>query len=506
MPHDVEFAHVHTTPEQAKSLSDTIWRADNVEMTTVGVDIGSSTSHFMISRVHLQRAATGLSSRFVVVGREEIWRSSVMLTPYRADFTIDAAALGIFIRQGYAAAGITREQIDSGAVILTGEALKRRNARAIADLFAADAGKFVCASAGHHLECALAAQGSGAVALSRQHDNVILNVDIGGGTTKFALVRSGEILATAAVAVGGRLVVCDDQDRIIRLEDSAARLAGHLDFGLQPGEMLGTEPRRSLVRAMAGIIMDLARQQPPAGIAAELMVTEALPVTPRPDAVTFSGGVAEYLFGREKEQFDDLGPALAHVVGHALSDDRAPAEIWDPGQGIRATVAGASQFTVQVSGNTIIVTDDGVLPLANAPVVYCDFALDRPIDRQSVAHTVRGALDRHDLTDGEDRIALAFRWAGEPSHARLHAVADGIVEALPRTSGAGGCLVLLTEGDVGMTLGRIVYEEIKPGGAVISVDGLTLRDFDYVDIGEKIEPTGVVPVVIKSLLFPAGAG
>lgn len=506
MPHDVEFAHVHTTPEQAKGLSDTIWRADNVEMTTVGVDIGSSTSHFMISRVHLQRVATGLSSRFVVAGRDEIWRSSVILTPYRADFTIDAAALDVFIRQGYAAAGIAREQIDSGAVILTGEALKRRNARAIADLFAADAGKFVCASAGHHLECGLAAQGSGAVALSRQHGNVILNVDIGGGTTKFALVRSGEILATAAVAVGGRLVVCDDQDVIVRLEEPAVRLARDLGFELDAGEVLSAESRRRLVRVMADIVMNLAHRHPPAGIAAELMVTDPLPVTPCPDAVTFSGGVAEYLFGREAERFGDLGPGLAHVIGHALADGGAPAEIWDPGQGIRATVVGASQFTVQVSGNTILVTDPGVLPLANLPVVYCDFALDGPVDRQNVMQTVRGALRQHDLTDGEDRVALAFPWAGEPSHGRLHAIAEGVVAALPRTSGAGGCLVLLTEGDIGMTLGRIVQEEIRPGGAVVSVDGLILRDFDYVDIGETVEPTGVVPVVIKSLLFPAGTG
>ncbi len=503
--HDVEFAHIHTTPEQAESLSDAIWQADNVEMTTVGVDIGSSTSHFMVSRVHLQRVATGLSSRFVVVGRDEIWRSPVMLTPYREDFTIDAAALDAFIRRGYSAADITAGQIDSGAVILTGEALKRRNARAIADLFAADAGKFVCASAGHHLECGLAAQGSGAVALSRQHRKVILNVDIGGGTTKFALIRSGEIVATAAIALGGRLVVCDSQDRIVRLEEPAVRLARHLGLELRPGGVMDAQARRQLVRSMARLIMDLMHRRAPAAIAADLMVTEALPTEPRPDAITFSGGVAEYLFGRETERFGDLGSALAHHLGHALSDGEAPAEIWDPGQGIRATVVGASQFTVQVSGNTILVTDDKVLPLNNVPVVYCDFALDGPVDGHGVSEIVRDRLGRHDLTDGKDRVALAFRWSGEPSHARLHAVADGIVEALPRTSAVGGCLVLLTEGDVGRTLGRIIHEELKPGAAVISVDGLTLRNFDYVDIGETVQPAGVVPVVIKSLLFPAGS-
>jgi len=501
--HDVEFSHVHTTPEQAESLSETIWRADNVEMTTVGIDIGSSTSHFMISRMHLQRVATGLSSRFVVVSRDEIWRSPVMLTPYNADFTIDAPALDAFIRAGYSDAGITPDAIDSGAVILTGEALKRRNARAIADLFAADSGKFVCGSAGHHMECALAAQGSGTVALSRQHGNVMLNVDIGGGTTKFALVRGGDIVATAAVAVGGRLLVRDGEQTIVRLEEPAQRLARHLNLDLALDGTLEADARRALVRAMTDIIIGLARQEPPSGIAAELMVTDPLPETPRPDAVTFSGGVAEFLFGRENGDFGDLGPALAHVLGHALADGRAPAEIWDPGQGIRATVVGASQFTVQVSGNTILVTDPDVLPASNLPVVFCDFALAGSVDPDAVAAVVRHGLVRHDLADGERMLALAFRWQGDPSHARLHAVARGIADALPRTAGPDGCLVLLSEGDIGQTLGRIVHDEIAPGGAVISVDGLTLKDFDYVDIGRTMEPAGVVPVVIKSLLFAA---
>jgi ethanolamine utilization protein EutA len=503
--HEVDFAHVHVTPEQAQSLSETIWRADNVEFTTVGVDIGSSTSHFMISRVHLQRAATGLSSRFVVVGREAIWRSSVLLTPYRPDFTIDAEKLAVFIRKGYDAAGLSPAQIDSGAVILTGEALKRRNARAIAELFAADSGKFVCASAGHHLEATLSAQGSGAVALSRQHGNVILNIDIGGGTTKYALVRDGDILAVSSVAVGGRLVVRDAKGRIVRLEESAKRLARHLGLGMEAGHTLGDADQRALVRAMGDIIVALMCQAPPTGIAAQLMLTERLPRTPRPDAVTFSGGIAEFLFGREQGDFNDLGAALAHYIGHALADGRAPAVVWDPGQGIRATAVGASQFTVQISGNTILISDPAFLPVTNLPVVFCDFDLDEGIDPRIVKQAVGRALVRHDLEDGERMLALAFRWQGAPSHERLHALARGIAQALPRTFGPEGCVVLLADEDVGMTLGRILRNEIASGGAVISVDGLNLQDFDYVDIGAAIQPTGVVPVIIKSLLFPAGA-
>ena len=220
--HDLEFEHLHVDPSEGP-LNEVAWAADNVELTTVGIDIGSSTSHLMFARVHLQRLAGALSSRFVVVGRKLLWQSPIMLTPYLPDYTIDVDALAGFIGGAYAYAGIEREEVNSGAVILTGEAIKRRNARAIADLFSEEAGKFVCASAGHQMECQLSAHGSGAVALSRGHGVTLLNVDIGGGTTKFALIEQGQILATVAIAVGGRLVVDDGENGLTRIEPPGDR-------------------------------------------------------------------------------------------------------------------------------------------------------------------------------------------------------------------------------------------------------------------------------------------
>ena len=192
--HDLEFEHLHMTPEQEKELADTIWNQDNVELTTVGVDVGSSTSHLMFSRVHLQRLSEGLSSRFVVVNRQVLWRSPILLTPYLSGNTIDSDALQKFFNGAFKEAKLSREDIDTGAVILTGEALKRENARAIADLFAEESGKFVCASAGHHLEALMAANGSGAVAVSRQENKTILNIDVGGGTVKLRRRRAADCL------------------------------------------------------------------------------------------------------------------------------------------------------------------------------------------------------------------------------------------------------------------------------------------------------------------------
>jgi ethanolamine utilization protein EutA len=503
--HDLEFEHVHVedAPE-TRELRETIWAADNVELTTVGIDIGSSTSHLMFARVHLSRLATGLSSRFVVVERRVLWQSPILLTPYVSDFTIDTGKLAEFISGAYAAVGLTRAKVDSGAVILTGEALKRKNARAIADLFSAESGKFVCASAGHHMECQLAAHGSGAVKLSKQHAKTLLNVDIGGGTTKLALIRDGELLATCAIAVGGRLIVEEPGRGLIRIEQPAIEVAESLGLKLALDTPLAAGDRARLVTRMAEEVIAMMALAEPDALARRLLVTEPWPdrVKGMPvDAITFSGGVAEYIYGRETGQFGDLGRDLAREIRHALSDRRVSAAVWDPGQGIRATVIGAAQFSVQTSGNTILITDSKTLPLHNLPVLSCPFDLAYEIRPETVTAAVRAALAESDRADGDGPIALAFPWHGDPLYARLLAVAQGIGAALPKTIAASHPLVLLIDGDVGKSLGRVIHYETAPGANVVAIDGVQLKQFDYVDIGSVIDVSNVVIVIIKSLLF-----
>jgi ethanolamine utilization protein EutA len=501
--HDLEFEHLHVNPDDG-AVNEVAWAADNVELTTVGIDIGSSTSHLMFARVHLQRLSNALSSRFVVVDRKVLWQSPILLTPYRSDYTIDVDELSGFIGGCYTYAGIAREKVDSGAVILTGEALKRRNARAIAELFSDQAGKFVCASAGHHMECQMAAHGSGAVALSRGHNATVLNVDIGGGTTKFALIEKGRILATAAIAVGGRLIVEDGDHGLTRIEPPAEEVANTLGIALVPGKPLATGDRKRIATRMARMVMGMIDLRQPNELARRLLVTEAWPAALANkgiDAMTFSGGVAEYLYKRESRRFGDLGSDLAEELRHALAHRRDLPPVWDPGQGIRATVIGAAQFSVQISGNTILIADPDKLPLQNLPVLACSFALGDEVQPQAVSEEVRAALTRADFADGESPIALSFPWHGDPSHPRLHAVAAGICAALPRTLAEEMPLVLLIDGDVGKSLGRLIRQEIAPAADVIAIDGVQLKEFDYVDIGSVIALTNVVPIIIKSLLF-----
>jgi ethanolamine utilization protein EutA len=498
--HETDFDHEHVeTAAERAAIARSIWSQENIEFKTVGIDIGSSTSHLLFAKVALQRQSQALSSRFVVVGREIVWRSPILLTPFLPDGTIDARALGDFIRGCYDDAGLDQREIDSGAVILTGEAIKRTNARAIDELFAEEAGKFVCATAGHKLESRLAAHGSGAVALSRARDTCVLHVDIGGGTTKLALIDRGSIVGLAAFAVGGRLVATDANGGWTRIDHSAQLVAEDLGLTLSPSVLADAAVRQRLARRLAAVATDVIVGAPLDRLGQSLLLTGPPPRTAVPVALTCSGGVAEYIFGHESGEFGDIARPLAAELAQQLSA-RSGLPLIDPGQRIRATVIGASQFTVQVSGKTIYLPDPYVLPMHNVPVVRVALDGGDDIDPDRLAGAVRAGLEEVDI-DRHGRIAVAFVWHGDPEHARLKAAAEGIFRALLPLRERISTLLLLIDGDIGKNFGRLMHRELNWPGKIVSIDGMELQELDYVDVGELIAPPGVVPVVIKSLLF-----
>ncbi|MBO0755569.1 MAG: ethanolamine ammonia-lyase reactivating factor EutA, partial [Bradyrhizobiaceae bacterium] len=411
--HDTDIFHEHVELSEAEraEIAHYIWRQETVELKTVGIDIGSSTSHLLFAKVTLQRRTQELSSRFVVIEREIVWRSPIMLTPFVSDGTIDAARLGSFIREAYRAAGFARAEIDSGAVILTGEAIKRKNARAIDELFAEEAGKFVCATAGHKLECRLAAHGSGAVRLSKERRECILHVDMGGGTTKLALIDNGVVIGLAAFAVGGRLVATDDTGAWTRVDHSAQLVAKELGLSTSPQSLADARVRKQIADRLAAIALDYILDTPRDRLGVALNLTDDLPHSPAPQAITVSGGVSEYLFGHEQQDYGDIAPFLTTALRRELAR-RSALPVLDPGQRIRATVIGASQFTVQVSGKTIYLPDPSVLPVHNVPVLQLAIDLAGPIDTDAAAAAIRQGLAQMDLAPSS-RMALAFAWNGD---------------------------------------------------------------------------------------------
>jgi ethanolamine utilization protein EutA len=252
------------------------------------------------------------------------------------------------------------------------------------------------------------------------------------------------------------------------------------------------------------VLLEVAAAGPMSDLTRELMLTPPLSfsgVEP-PAAWTFSGGVSEYIYGREGAGFGDLGADLAAVLHERQRDGAFSAEVISLGEGIRATVIGASEFTVQLSGNTLHISNPGVLPIRNIPVVHP--RLPAQLTIESVRDGIREAFRRLDLEEGEQPVALAISWKGEPRYSTLRAIAGGIAQGMPRSLSAGFPLVVALLEDVGRALGAILEEEFDVRADLVSIDGLQLLELDYIDVGELIQPANVVPVVVKSLAFPTG--
>lgn len=471
---------------------------ENLQLTSVGVDIGSSTSHLVFSRLEL----TLEGSRYRVTKREVLNESQILLTPYVDDTRIDVEALEAFINEQYKNAKIKREEVDTGALILTGVAVRRRNARAIGELFAEEAGKFVAVSAGDGLEATMAAHGSGAVAHSEKIGGVVLNIDIGGGTSKFAICNNGKVQEVSAIDVGARLLAFDNEGAVVRIEEAGRKHAGWAGFSVELGQKI---PQDNLKKMVAGMIDKLFAMLNPESISEEIKGLLRLPPLAyrgEIDCVMFSGGVSEFIYNRTKSSFGDLGPLIAEEVHRRMGD--LGLLVMEPHARIRATVIGASQYTVQVSGNTVFISPDDAVPVRNIAVVAPEFPLDNDeFTKEAVRDAALSALRRLDLLSARQPVAVAFHWDGSATFFRLQAFCGGIAEGLKDILAKGHPLVLVNDGDIGGIVGLHFQEELRLQTPIISIDGIALSDFDFIDIGALIQSSGAVPVVIKSLIFPA---
>ena len=464
---------------------------ERLRLRTVGIDIGTTTSHLIFSELLLERQGILFSSAYGVVERNVIHRSEVALTPYESGHRIDTKALGAFIERSYREAGWRPDQIDTGAVITTGEAARQENAAAIVALFSDEAGKFVCATAGHHLESLLAAHGSGAVRRSREPATpFVLNIDIGGGTTKLAVCRDGRALETAALDIGARIVAWDDSGTIRTATRAGMRVASEVGVQIAAGQKTDPPTLDLLAERIADLALRVAEGRPfdDPGI----WLTEPLAEKGPFPALVFSGGVGEYVNGWQDQEYCDLG----RRVGRSILRRTASFTLLRPAESIRATCIGASQYTVQVSGDTLFLTDPAILPLRNLAAV----AVHPPAaDPGAIADEIRRGITRLDREDGA--FALAIRWRHGSAYPALRALCDGIFAGTQGRLVPGRPVVIVLDADVAGIVGEILESELRIGAPVVCIDQIALSDLDFIDIGAVLPEHSVVPVVVKSLVF-----
>jgi ethanolamine utilization protein EutA len=489
---DEPVAHITENP---------LWQRENVVLMSIGIDIGSAGTQVLFSQVHLARQSVDLSTRYLIVDRETLFESPVSLTPYAGEHLIDARALGGIVDAAFADARLHPNQIDTGVVLLTGEALRRENAEPIAHVLSEKCGELVCASAGHHMEAMLAAHGSGAVRLSSQRQLRLLNIDIGGGTTKLSVLDCGRIVATAALHIGSRLIAFDDDGVIERLEPAGREHAQRVGLDVSRGTRLDESQRAAVAAGMADALVDALSVQPSQSALA-LYLTDPIGSVADIDAVLCSGGVAEYVYEREAREFGDLGKALGAALRARLDAGDLPGELLTESRGIRATALGCAEFTAQLSGNTSYIgAAERTLPRRDLTVVRPPLACSDALDASAVSNAITEHLRTRDIDVTEPALVLAFHYESTPRYENLRSFAAGIADALAQRAANGSPIYIILDADIAMSLGNLLHDEFVPDCDLVVLDGLELWDFDSVDIGAVREPSMTVPVTIKSLVF-----
>lgn len=497
-----EFIGSHIHDEEGNAVPEDIEGLEMFTLRSVGIDIGSSTSHLVFSHLTLRREGANLSAQFKVTDRRVLFRSPILLTPYVSGTLIDTDKVINFVHAAYQTAGFKPEDIDTGAVVITGEALNKENAQPIVEFFAKDSGKFICATAGPNHEALLAAYGSGAVALSRDEGVSVLNVDMGGGTTKLSIIRNGIVAETAAVSVGARLVAVGPMGTVTRVEAPAhlyMPAAGHGD--VRVGDQVPEQALRDFAGQMANVLIDLIQAKPLTPLAQQLMVTEPLSTYSGLDDcryIVFSGGVSEFVNQHEKGSFGDMGLYLAEHVRAHLHRLGKMDMVREPAEGIRATVIGAGEYTIQASGVTSYISSTKDLPAFGLKVVRL-----LAEEGENITSAARRAFGKFDLEEFGPGLVLAMSITGQPNYQSLRKVAEGISEVINADSDIDDPLILILDMDVAKSLGGILREELGVRREIIALDGLDVGDLDYVDVGKPLGISESVPVTVKSLMFPA---
>jgi ethanolamine utilization protein EutA len=468
------------------------------DVLSVGIDVGTTTTQVVFSHLVLHDVARpGQVPRIQVDEKSIVFRGEVHATPLVGPDEIDADALAELVRADYAAAGVTPEQIETGAAIITGEAARTRNAEAILAALSGQAGDFVVSVAGPNAEAQIAGRGSGVARWSVDNYEQVTTVDIGGGTSNAAVFSMGRHVSSSAIAVGGRQVEIDATGLVHRLPPPGRAIVEAAGLPIQQGQVATLDALRSFCRVMADLVVDLAEGK---AVARGIQLTAPLQGTQRSTSVFLTGGVGACYYARppvstlaEVAVYGDVGPLLAQALHE--NERLSTLVVREPPETLGATVLGAAGQTVTLSGSTIW-TDRSLLPLNNLPVLRP--AMPGRGGGPSFTDAVRDALARWDLQP-DTLAAIVVDLPSELGYTGLTEIATEIV-AYHDVAGPQRPLVLVMQQDYAQVLGQTI-QAARPGLPLVVVDQVGLGEGDFIDIGVPVLDGRAVPLSIKTLVF-----
>ncbi|MBU5308135.1 ethanolamine ammonia-lyase reactivating factor EutA [Clostridioides mangenotii] len=473
------------------------------ELLSVGIDIGTSTTQLIFSKLTVENTASNFSvPRISIVDKEIIYKSHVYFTPLISATEINGEEIKAIVESEYKKANIDKDDIQTGAVIITGETARKENANDVLHALSGFAGDFVVATAGPDLESIISGKGAGAHIYSKEHSTTVVNIDIGGGTSNLSLFKRGEVVDTGCLDIGGRLIKIDVTSKeVTYISPKIEKIIDDNNLNILVGTKITIEKVEPIVNIMKDIIVESIGLKKKSELFDFMVTNKSISLNEDIKNVSFSGGVADYIYYEgsidDYFKYGDLGILLGQAIKNC--EELKNINVIKPLETIRATVVGAGSHTTEVSGSTITYTNDA-FPIKNLPILKLSLE-DENGGSNDISKAIKNKLNWFKLENDLQKIAIAFNGQKNPSFKKVMEYARGIVEGMSEIVEKKLPFIVIVENDMAKVLGQSIYALLDYKTDIVCLDSIKVENGDYIDIGKPIADGKVLPVVIKTLVF-----
>ena len=470
---------------------------------SVGIDIGTSTTQLVFSRISMENMSGYFCvPRICIVDKEVIYKSQVHLTPLKSSVLIDGDAIRDLVAEEFRRSGFTPKDVDTGAVIITGESARKENAAAVLEKLGGFAGEFVVSTAGPDLESIIAGKGSGVYQYSMDNTCTAANLDIGGGTTNIVFFDNGEVVSKGCLDIGGRLIRLKKDLTVESVSPAADKIAKHLGIRLIPGQRTTLSDLEQITDKMADLLAQALYIKPQEPLLQEVRTPGSTWLElqgKRISRICFSGGVADCITKTEGDPipYGDIGVLLGRSIARGELMRAIPTVAGT--ETIRATVVGAGTYTTTISGSTITYARE-LFPMKNIPALKLSVQEQDECfagNPQPLTQKIKWFLQQSE----SDRLILALPGAANPEYKELKTLAHCLCEAMDAALPADAPVLIVLEQDIAKALGILMEKQLSGRRKVACIDGISVEQGDYVDLGKPMLNGLVIPVVVKTLLF-----